>query len=162
MEDSRANGVLFGANGLIHPGDIVQSLVPNHGDFRLLAAKRAVMQGRGSGVADSRPREYPTFVAHPNYGLKGYPAGSFADRTEAGKKSAISRAARFPGFSNDFGYFTKDPKSTDLKLRPEYMPDFPIKPWEEKVQVKLVGDLSVAEPEPGRAQRGTGNESADE
>ncbi|MFN0130530.1 MAG: Verru_Chthon cassette protein A, partial [Verrucomicrobiales bacterium] len=42
------DGQLYGEKGLIHPGyDIVQSLVPNHGDFRLLAAKRAVMQGQG-------------------------------------------------------------------------------------------------------------------
>ena len=68
-----ATEVLFGNNGLIHPGDIVQSLVPNHGDFRLLAAKRAVMQGRSSSGADSSAREFPTFVAHPNYGRRLYP-----------------------------------------------------------------------------------------
>lgn len=64
-----ANGELYGAHGLIHPDfDIVQSLVPNHGDFRLLAAKRSVMQGHVRDGGNNAAREYPTFVAHPNYG----------------------------------------------------------------------------------------------
>ena len=142
MVEARADGVLFGNNGLIHPGDIVQSLVPNHGDFRLLAAKRAVMQGRSSSGADSSAREFPTFVAHPNYGRRLYPL-AHSLREPQPEKSLALPTRPVPGVADDFGYFTKDNNSVDLKLRPEYMPDFPIKPWEDNVQVKLVGGLSL-------------------
>ena len=65
----------------------MQSLVPNHGDFRLLAAKRAVMQKRGSGVTDTSAREFPTFVAHPNYGRRLYPLAHSLTEPKPGKKS---------------------------------------------------------------------------
>ena len=142
LQESRANGVLYGAKGLVHPGDIVQSLVPNHGDFRLLAAKRAVMQGRGSGVEDTSAREYPTFVAHPNYGLKGFPLAHSLTEPKPEMNLTLDRKPVF-GVKNDFGYFTRDQNSVDLRLAPEYMPDFPIKPWEDRT-VRLVGNLSLS------------------
>ena len=144
MQESRTNGVLFGTNGLIHPGDIVQSLVPNHGDFRLLAAKRAVMQGRSSGVADSVGPRIPNLrrpsQLRPARCIR-WPIRSREPKPE--RISCPSQPGRCPGLQNDFGYFTKDNNSVDLKLRPEYMPDFPIKPWEDNVQVRLVGGLSL-------------------
>jgi hypothetical protein len=133
---------LGGLSGLIYSDDIVQSLIPNHGDFRLISAKRAVMQGRSSGKLDEQAREYPTFVAHPNYGLKGYPL-AHSLREPKPERSLDLPSPPVPGLSNHFGYFTKDPRSIDLRLQPEYMPDFPIKPWEDKVNVRLIGGLSI-------------------
>ena len=134
---SRATGVLYGPDGLIHPGDIVSHLVPNHGDFRLLAYRRAVMQGRESGVANPAARAFPTFVAHPNYGRRGYPLAHSLTEPKPEMNLALPRPA-VPGMINDFGYFTTDGTSAALRLRPEYMPDFPIKPWEETCRVRLM------------------------
>ena len=145
---------------MIHPGDIVQSLVPNHGDFRLLAAKRAVMQGRSSSGDDSSAREFPTFVAHPNYGRRSYPL-AHSLREPQPEKSLALPTRPVPGVADDFGYFTKDNNSVDLRLRPEYMPDFPIKPWEDNVAGEAGRRLVAADPEPGSDQRRQGDDDAD-
>ena len=101
------------------------------------------MQGRGSGVQDAAAREYPTFVAHPNYGLRQFPLAHSLTEPKPEMNLALPRKPLF-GVQNDFGYFTKDNNSVDLRLRPEYMPDFPIKPWEAQAKVRLIGGLSLS------------------
>ncbi|MGI8603815.1 MAG: Verru_Chthon cassette protein A [Verrucomicrobiales bacterium] len=58
-------------NGAVFSNAIVHSLVPNHSDYRLVAAKRHVIQFHQS--TDSRA--YPTFVTHFDYGRS--PAAHF-------------------------------------------------------------------------------------
>lgn len=143
----KATGGLYGDEGLIHPDhDIVQSLVPNHGDFRLLAAKRAVIQGReGTGAGESA-RTYPTFVAHPNYGkhrlahalTEPHPAlnASIRIQTPYTSDALVSR---------DSGYFeppgSNDAQAQAMTFAPAYLPDFPIKPWAREDPVTLVHPL---------------------
>jgi hypothetical protein len=143
MQVARTTGIVFGRDGLIHPGDIVQSLVPNHGDFRLLASKRAVMQGRTKDVINPGAAEYPTFVAHPNYGLRGYPLAHSLSEPKPEMSLALPRRP-VPGVLRDFGYFTNDATAVGLNLRPEYMPDFPIKPWADHVKVRFIGGFPEA------------------
>jgi hypothetical protein len=146
------NGELYGPNGLIHPAyDIVQSLVPNHGDFRLIAAKRAVMQGQGRDGENNNAREYPTFVAHPNYGT--FRLAHSLTEPQPALNEKIRRATPYtsqPALRRDDGYFDADgqrPSSvrrTDMDFEPAYLPDFPIKPWMEREQVRVVYPLNTA------------------
>lgn len=145
------NGELYGENGLIHPAfDIVQSLVPNHGDFRLLAAKRAVMQGQGRDGENNNAREYPTFVAHPNYGIERL-AHSLTE-PHPSQNDIIRKATPYTSpqvLRRDNGYFDQDGPTTggggqtDMKFEPAFLPDFPIKPWMEQAPVTLVYPLNT-------------------
>lgn len=146
-----ANGELYGENGLIDPAfDIVQSLVPNHGDFRLIAAKRCVMQGQGRDGENNNAREYPTFVAHPNYGRLRLAHSLTEPHPELNEK--IREATPYTSreaFSSDDGYFDADgPRAggvrrTNIDLKPAYLPDFPIKPWLERAPVMAVYPLNT-------------------
>ena len=146
------NGELYGPNGLIHPNyDIVQSLVPNHGDFRLLAAKRAVMQGQGREGENNDARTYPTFVAHPNYGLTRLahsltePQPMLNEKIREATPYTSSQALR-----RDDGYFDRDATRpsgvprTEMDFKPAYLPDFPIKPWADNAPVLLMHPLNTS------------------
>jgi len=156
-------GVLYGDNGLIHPDfDIVQSLVPNHGDFRLLAAKRHVMQGQIREGESNNARAYPTFVAHPNYGqlrlahalTEPHPAHNHAIRktTPYSSPQVLNR---------DHGYFDPDrplptgAAKTEMNLAPAYLPDFPIKPWMAQAPVTMVYPLNTENLARGALSGGT-------
>src|SRR5690606_10227081 len=59
---------LFSATGLIRPRDHVKSLIPIHGDCRLLAGRRIAMLVRDNASgANADVTDYPVFVPHPNY-----------------------------------------------------------------------------------------------
>lgn len=145
---------------LIYPEDIVQSLVPNHGDFRLLAAKRNVMQGQGrtmEGEDNLDAREFPTFVAHPNYGRAQQAHSLMETMPEQNelfrRPTASYRGYTSPLIQNDYGYFTRGSSNSvggvqePLNYTRAYLPDFPIKPWEDarNISVRLVAYLSTAD-----------------
>ena len=146
------NGELYGDSGLIHPAhDIVQSLVPNHGDFRLLAAKRCVMQGQGRPGENDNAREYPTFVAHPNYGrhrlahalTEPHPVLNASVRA-ATPYSSPQVLRRDDGYFDPEGLLPSGDPKPEMNLAPAYLPDFPIKPWMTGEPVTLVHPLDTS------------------
>lgn len=131
---------LLGPNGLIRPWDIVKSLVPVHGDFRLLAGRRIAMLVKdNASAANADVTEYPVFVPHPNYFTHNQAHSLTEPKPEVNLKLRQARGQGDPVArtdANDFGYFTNEPGVRDLRLEPEYMPDFPIKPWSnERMQI---------------------------
>lgn len=144
-------GELYGSNGLIHPAyDIVQSLVPNHGDFRLIAAKRAVMQGQGRDGENNDARTYPTFVGHPNYGTTRLAHALTEPQPMLNGKIRNATPYTSPqALRGDDGYFDADgtrPSGTirtDMDFEKAYLPDFPIKPWAGNAPIRLVHPLNT-------------------
>ena len=134
-----AGGGLYGENGLIHPEhDIVFSMVPNHGDFRLLAGKVHHSQGYERPGSSNRAREIPTFVAHPNFGTSRL-AHSLTEPLPAANRAIRSLTpTTHPGLSAiDDGYFARGAAlpdgtpSTPVHYDPGSLPDFPVKPWQD-------------------------------
>lgn len=132
-----AGGGLYGENGLIHPEhDIVISMVPNHGDFRLLAGRIHHSQGHEIPGSSNRAREFPTFVAHPNFGTARL-AHSLTEPLPASIRAIRGFApTTHPGLSAiDDGYFARGAAlpdgtpSTPIHYDPGSLPDFPVKPW---------------------------------
>jgi hypothetical protein len=58
---------------LVSDSDVVQSLVPLHSDYRLIAGRRWAQSGSGTGAT-------PLFIAHPRYGKERF-AHSLMDRS---------------------------------------------------------------------------------
>jgi hypothetical protein len=146
-----AGGGLYGADGLIHAEhDIVQSLVPNHGDFRLLASKFHVAQGHEVPDGSNEARQAPTFVAHPNYGIwrlahsltEPVPAANRALRTATPYTSA--EVIRFTeGYFMRASLYPDGSPAPDLALDPGYWPDYPVKPLATTTPQILVHPLST-------------------
>ncbi len=155
----------LGANAV---GEIVQSLVPSHGDFRLLASKRLV--GPNVGVTLSRGghpvNSNPIFVAHPRWGLQPL-AHSFKEPLPEAANTILradkpSRQAMPEPLD---GYFK------DLKLKPYYVPDFPIRPY-DTINIRAVVDQRAQDWSGGQGgevrasqifgwNRGDGNEGSE-
>ncbi len=127
MQSARETGVVFGNNGLITESDIVQSLVPNHGDYRLISARRNVLQSRAPSGGGRNPRDWPTFVPVPGYGIDRQ-AHSLAEPIPAMNEVAVKR--RPERAQATAGYF--DPNEHNLKIQEAYYPDFPIRPWDNR------------------------------
>jgi hypothetical protein len=149
---ARATGNLLGPNGLIHERDIVQSLVPNHGDFRLIAAKLAVMQGQGRDGDNNDARLWPTFVGHAGYGLLRQ--AHALTEPDAGVTESIRLntpyAGSLPPGEVDHGYFNGAeqpfPGLQNSMVAPglAHRPDYPLKAWSE-LSIPLVGPLNSAD-----------------
>ncbi|MGI8604851.1 MAG: Verru_Chthon cassette protein A [Verrucomicrobiales bacterium] len=115
---------LFGPGGLIRQGDVVQSLVPNHGDLRLLSAKRMLFQGRTPPGEATTPKQFPTFVAHPMYGEKAMAHNIREPMPDYDAEIVKMFGGRSTDRSLDSGYF----EDGTINYKPEYLPDFPIRP----------------------------------
>ena len=90
---------------LLRAGDVVQSLVPLHGDHRLIAARRWVQSQTG-------PAGIPLFVPHSSYGALAF-AHSLQD-------PAIPETAHPPAAANSL--------IPDITLAAKGSPDFPLSP----------------------------------
>lgn len=147
-----SGGGLYGASGLIHANhDIVQSLVPNHGDFRLLAAKFHVAQGHEVPGGSNQARQVTTFVPHPNYGLTRL-AHSLTEPVPAANRAIRLATPHYISSrlsATDDGYFMKGSTypdgspALDLALDPGYRPDFVLKPWGSTAAQGLLYPLST-------------------
>jgi len=154
---------LYGENGLIHPDhDIVFSMVPNHGDFRLLAGKIHHTQGHERPGSSNRAREFPTFVAHPNFGTSRL-AHSLTEPLPAANRVIRSLTPAAPSSLSaiDDGYFARGAAlpdgspSTPIHYDPGALPDFPVKPWNGVAEtVGLFHPLDTASLKLGAIQGG--------
>lgn len=107
--DERLTQAFEGKGRLFSEQDVVQSLVPAHGDARLLAGQRLV----GVSRDPARDRAAPAFVPHPGYG-RARQAHSL--RQEAGQLEG--GAERGPAFF------------ADIPQPAPGVADYPIRPWE--------------------------------
>jgi len=134
MIRARGSGSLLGPQGLIHQGDIVFSLIPNHGDLRLFAARRSIPPVRHPSI---NSETWHPFVGHPNYGRRAV-AHALTEPTAHATRSLRLESwytGVLPAGEEDHGYFNgavPSPPDAPLLMRaPEtaYFPDFPMKPW---------------------------------
>ena len=141
---SRTNGQVFGDEGIVRRGDIVQSLVPVHGDFRMLSMKRVWINGREpSDSAADTPFRYPIMVPHPLYGVSPMAHNLREPLLDLDKQLAAA-----PGSyrGDNTGYFEDANDTRNMNFEPEYLPDFPIKPWGNR-SIRLLLDLSGTDSE---------------
>lgn len=97
---------------LITPEDIVHSLLPAHGDYRLMAARRW-LEKREPTVSK------PFFVAHPDWGLRRH-AHALNDPTCWLSSTGAQAMAANESSDGDKGFFYYQ-----LQVPPSVQPDFP-------------------------------------
>jgi hypothetical protein len=137
MKRARASGALLGTGGLFHEPDVVFSLVPNHGDFRLIAAP-SLVRAPISGT-------WRTFVGHPSYGLRmaAHALTEPALETTRALRLAVPYTSGLGAGEEDHGYFNglipSPPDGPLLMQAPSlsHRPDFPIKPWSAMPVVRV-------------------------
>ncbi len=119
LDSARAGGRLISSN------DIVQSLVPAHGDYRLIAASRTL--DRPPGAPDP-VYDAQVFVPHPLYG-RARQAHSLTEQLPGAREAVLGIAPDTPapgtneGSSYGLGYFP------DLPVPAALAPDYPWQPY---------------------------------
>ncbi len=107
---------------LLSAGDVVQSLVPAHGDYRVLAPKY-----RAEAPADSSKGNagHAVFVSHPLWGKSRF-AHSLKEPLPAAREQVLGLKPTDtdPDNPNALGYFK------DLTLAPAFAPDSPVRVFE--------------------------------
>jgi hypothetical protein len=79
---------------LVSDSDVVQSLVPLHSDYRLIAGRRWAHSGSGTSAM-------PVFTAHPRYGQQRF-AHSLMDRTIPNSARVQEPMSLIPGLSSSY------------------------------------------------------------
>jgi hypothetical protein len=131
MKRARASGALLGTGGVFHGPDIVFSLVPNHGDFRLIAAPRSVR----AAITQLNFGTWRPLVGHPNYGARAAAHALTEPALESTRslRLAVPYTSGLGAGEEDHGYFNglipSPPDGPPLMQAPElaHRPDFPIK-----------------------------------
>ena len=117
LREARRGGRLLSA------GDVVQSMVPAHGDYRLLAAQR-----RAEAPAESTDENaaHPAFVTHPLWGRARF-AHSLREPTPEAREKVLglSKDTASPDNPDSHGFIS------GLALSPAHTPDAPIRPADE-------------------------------
>jgi hypothetical protein len=108
---------------LFSSGDVVQSLVPVHGDYRLLAMQRRTEAPAGSSNENAG---HPVFVTHPLWGLARFAHSLREPSPQARTKiMGLEPQEATPDNPQSVGYFGK------LPLSPASAPDAPIRPEDD-------------------------------
>jgi hypothetical protein len=104
---------------LFSSGDVVQSLVPVHGDYRLLAAQSRAEAPEESTHASA---QRAVFVTHPLWGRARF-AHSLSESNAAARERVLGQgpADGDAGNPEGLGYFA------GLRLSPAYTPDVPVR-----------------------------------
>lgn len=104
-------------------GDVVQSMVPVHGDYRILAAQPRAEAPAGSTQGNAG---HPLFVTHPLWGKARF-AHSLQEPSPEARSSVLGFGREEPSPANpgSSGYFAR------LKMAPATTPDFPLHPYDE-------------------------------
>lgn len=137
LADAREGKPLFSAQ------DVVQSLIPCHGDYRLLAGQRRAEVPRSEAAAPA----HAVFVAHPLWGQRQH-AHSIREPSTSARRAVLGRSDDQPDPDNpgSLGYFP------GMELCPAFTPDYPLRPYE---------DISVLSVSAGAQRHSTAAEASE-